>query len=209
MPRAYESPERDRQAEETRRRIVEAARDLLLSGGYRTMTIASLAKTAGVSPQTVYNSIGGKAAVVKAVYDVLLAGDFEPVPMSSRPEFEAMRSAPDRAELLAAYARLTRRIHLGVGPLLAQIMYAGVGSDEIVADLVETIETERRTGNGHMVAMLEEAHGLPEGWTRERVVDVVWTLTSPEVADRLLRRCGWSGARYEEWLARSLQAHLA
>ena len=37
------------------------------------MTIASLAKAAGVSPQTVYNSIGGKAAVVKAVYDVLLA----------------------------------------------------------------------------------------------------------------------------------------
>ena len=43
MARAYESPERDRQALETRRRIVEAARELLLAGGYRTMTIASLA----------------------------------------------------------------------------------------------------------------------------------------------------------------------
>ena len=57
--------------------------------GYHATTIGSLAKAAEVSPQTIYNSIGGRADLVKSVYDILLAGDDEPVPMSSRPEFLA------------------------------------------------------------------------------------------------------------------------
>ncbi|WP_109474038.1 TetR/AcrR family transcriptional regulator [Ornithinimicrobium cavernae] len=208
MGRRYRSPKRDLGVEETRRKIVEAARDLLLAGGYRTMTVADLARTAGVSPQTVYNTVGGKAAVVKAVYDVLLAGDTAPVPMSERPEFLAMTEAPDRATMLAAYAAHSRRIMVGVGPLLAQLIYAGPASDRVIADLVSTMDAERRTGNTHMVTALRERHGLPDGTSLEDAVDVVWTLTSPEVADRLLRRCGWSAARYEQWLARSLQAIL-
>ncbi|MGJ6980356.1 hypothetical protein ACSDQ9_07475 [Aestuariimicrobium soli] len=98
---------------------------------------------------------------------------------------------------------------VGVGPLLARLIHAGASSDPIIADLVETIDRERRTGNGHMVQAMEAAHGLPPGMTREPVIDVVWTLTSPEVADRLLRRCGWTPGQYERLLATSLQAFLA
>lgn len=106
MARDYDNSTRAEAALHTRRRIVEQARGLLLQGGYRTMTVASLAKAAGVSPQTVYNSVGNKAAVVKAVYDVMLAGDdTPPVPMSLRPEFIAMQNAGTRGgEMLAAYA---------------------------------------------------------------------------------------------------------
>ncbi len=209
MGRRYQSPQRDKGVDETRRRIVDAARSLLLAGGYRSMTMTSLASTAGVSPQTVYNAVGGKAAVVKAVYDLLLAGDAEPVPMSERPEFRAMSDAPDRATMLAAYAAMSRRIMVGVGPLLAQLIYTSPAADPVIADLMSTIEAERRTGNTHMVTALQEKHGLPRGTSLEEAVDVVWTLTSPEVADRLLRRCRWSGTRYERWLARSLQASLS
>ena len=69
------SPARRERAERTRARIIETARSLLLRGGLATMTIADLARAAQVSPQTVYNAIGGKAEVVKAAYDVTLAGD--------------------------------------------------------------------------------------------------------------------------------------
>lgn len=209
MAREYRSEQRDRGAEKTRNRIIEAARDMLLAGGYRTMTIAGLAAGAGVSPQTVYNSVGGKAAVVKAVYDVLLAGDTAPVRMSDRPEFAAMTEAGDRASMLEAYAGLTRRIMTGVGPLLAQLIFAGPASDTVIADLVATIEKERRTGNTHMVTAMRERHGLPDRMSLEHAVDIVWTLTSPEVADRLLRRCGWTAPRYEAWLAESLKVSLA
>jgi hypothetical protein len=50
--------------------------------------------------------------------------------------------------------------------------------------------------------------GLPAGVSREAMVDVVWTLTAPEIADRLVRRCGWSPERYEAWLASALGTAL-
>ena len=71
-----------------------------------------------MSAQTVYNSVGGKAEVVKAVYDVTLAGDRNAAPMSSRPEFRAMTEAADLDTWAAAYAGWCRVIMERVGPLL-------------------------------------------------------------------------------------------
>ena len=73
------------------------------------MTIAGLAREAGVSPQTVYNSVGGKGELIKAVYDLLLAGDEDPTPMSERPSFDAVVNAPDVTAYAHAYAQWTRR----------------------------------------------------------------------------------------------------
>jgi AcrR family transcriptional regulator len=206
--RSYDGSRREEAARATRRRIVDAARALLLDGGYAAMTVTVLAERAGVSPQTVYNSVGGKAAVVKAVYDTTLAGDDDPVPMSERPAFVAMRESADAAGFLRAYAAWSRGIYERVGPLLSVLLFDGVGDDATLRDLAATIERERRTGNGHAVDLLRRTHGLRRGLTRERAVDAVWTLTAPEVADRLVRRCGWSGTAYERWLASQLVAAL-
>ena len=67
--RVYNTERRAEQARLTRVRIIDAARDLLLADGFFAMTVPLLAQRAGVSPQTVYNAIGGKAEVVKAVYE--------------------------------------------------------------------------------------------------------------------------------------------
>jgi len=53
-----------------------------------------------MSVQTVYNTVGGKAAVLKAVYDVMVAGDDEPIPIMQRPTVQAMRAATDPADSL-------------------------------------------------------------------------------------------------------------
>ena len=127
--RTYDSPLRDEQARLTRRRIVDAAHRMLLEGGYGAMTIAGLAREAGVSVQTVYNAVGGKADIVKAVYDVALAGDDEPMPMSARPIFETIEAAPDGPSCLATYARLGREIFGRVGPLITLVFVEGSGRD--------------------------------------------------------------------------------
>jgi len=205
-PRTYDNSRREEAASETRMRILQMAGPLLLDGGYHAMTVASLAKKAGVSPQTVYNSVGGKAEVVKAVYDILLAGDEEPIPMSQRPAFRAMTDAPDARTFVTAYATWSRQIYEGVGPLLGTLL--AHGGDTTLESFVATIEQERRTGNTHMVTALRRAHGLPKGLKTTRAIDSVWTLTAPEIADRLVRRCGWSPRTYEGWLAAQLIAAL-
>lgn len=202
--RRYDSPKRADAARETRLRIVDAARDELLEIGYHATTMSSLGRRAGVSPQTIYNAIGGKAAVLKAVYDVLLAGDDEPIPMNDRPEIQAVRVQRSVASTLRAYAAVSRIITGRVGPLLGAVMAAGAGADTELRGFLDTIEGERRTGNTGVVRHIDERFGLPAGLSRDRAVDTVWTLTAPEIADRLVRRCGWSLDDYENWLADAL-----
>jgi AcrR family transcriptional regulator len=204
--RAYDNSSRAEAALATRRRIIEAAGEMLLRDGYHAMSVSALAARAGVSAQTVYNAVGGKAAVVKAVYDVLLVGDDAPVAMQDRPEFRAMSTAPDREGFVRAYAALCATIYERVGPLLGVLLAQGPGGDTGLQEFVATIDRERRAGNTNALNALEAAHGLPPRLDRERFIDIVWTVTSPEIYDRFVRRCGWTHAMYAAWLAEAVVA---
>jgi AcrR family transcriptional regulator len=204
--RAYDNSSRAEAAQATRRRIIEAAREMLLRDGYHAMSVSGLAAHAGVSAQTVYNAVGGKAAVVKAVYDVLLVGDDAPVAMQDRPEFRAMSTAPDREGFVRAYAALCATIYERVGPLLGVLLAQGAGGDTGLQEFVATIDRERRAGNTNALNALEAAHGLPPELDRELFIDIVWTVTSPEIYDRFVRRCGWTHAMYAAWLAEAVVA---
>ena len=205
--RRYDNSGRAETARETRARILAAAHALLLEGGYAALSVAALARAAGVSPQTIYNSVGGKAEVLKACYDVTLAGDDEEVPMSSRPGFREMFQTPDADVFLARYAAWCRLIYDRVAPIIGAVSAPGVG-DAGAKAFAETIEAERRIGSTNAMTHLRDAHGLPEGVSLDRAVDIAWTLNAPEVYDRLVRRCGWSPDDYEEWLGRQLVAAL-
>lgn len=202
--RVYDNSGRAEGARLTRRRIIDSATELLLTGGYHAMSISALAKASAVSPQTVYNAVGGKAKVAKAVYDVLLVGDDAPVPMPLRPEFAAMSSTPNRVAFVRAYAGLSSLIYRRTGPLLGVLLAEGAGGDPGLAELVATIDEERLLGNTKAMVAMEHAHGLPEGFDREGFVTEVWVLTAPEIYDRYVRRSGWAHEQYSAWLEGSL-----
>ncbi len=205
--RSYDSPAREEAARETRSRILAAAYRLLTEGGYAALTVAALAQAAGVSPQTIYNSIGGKAEVLKACYDVTLAGDDAPVPMSERPAFRAMLTAPDASAYLQRYAAWCRLVYERVAPIIGAVSAPGAG-DAGARAFVDTVEQERRIGTTNAMTRLRDTYGLPRKVPLQRAVDMAWTLNSPEIYDRLVRRCGWTSRAYETWLAAQLQAAL-
>lgn len=206
--RRYDGTRRAEGARETRHRILTAARRQFLDVGYHGTTIATLARAAEVSPQTIYNTYGGKAEVLKAVYDVLLAGDDKPIAMTDRPEFARIFAQRSTSATLRAYARVSRMIFERVSPLIGVVLAEGAGSDAELGAFLATVDRERRIGNTHVVGHIAERFGLGDGVTVERAVDHVWTLTSPENADRLVRRCGWVFDDYERWLADALISGL-
>jgi AcrR family transcriptional regulator len=67
--RAYSMELRAAAAEATRERILDAATEAFLEHWYDDVTIASVAKRAGVSGQTVINHFGGKEQLAYAAYD--------------------------------------------------------------------------------------------------------------------------------------------
>src|SRR5258708_22418767 len=67
--RPYKSLVRQRQASDTRRRIVEVTRQLLQSEGYDGMTIEAIAQRAEVSAQSVYAIFKSKTGILIALLD--------------------------------------------------------------------------------------------------------------------------------------------
>ena len=65
----YKSLVRERQAADTRRRIVEATRELLEREGYAGMTIEAIARRAEVSAQSVYAIFKSKTGILIELLD--------------------------------------------------------------------------------------------------------------------------------------------
>ncbi len=189
----------------TRRRILASARELLATDGYAAMTIASLARHAKVSPQTVYNSIGGKAEVVKALWDVSIAGDDEPVPMSERPEFLALRAATELETWAVAYANWSAHLGSRVAHLVYALQSHGSAGDPVLENLFATTDKERRIGNTASLNGLVAAGTLPEA-ALSRAVDGVWVLSSPTMYVQMVIRNGWTHEDFAAWLAVQLQS---
>jgi AcrR family transcriptional regulator len=199
-PRSYDNTGRAEQARATRRRILEAARDLIVERGPAAITMRDIAERARVSPETLYKTFGTKSALVKDVYDVTLAGDDEDVSMSDRPGHQAIRAATDVREKLALYAALARAVSERVGPLLSKLQAAAQSGDPDMRDIVATTDAERLAGATYFV----ETGWLRPGLELTRARDIVWTLNSPQLYQMLVGERGWSPQEYERWLAKAL-----
>ena len=199
--RAYTSSLRDQQARLTRRRVLDAALELFLADGYLGTTIEAVARRAGVSPQTVYNAVGGKPALLRAVYDVTLAGDDAPVPIAERPAFQALLAETDGRRCLARYAELGRELWERAGPLVTVLLSQAAAGDADLRAFAGTVEGQRAAGTSMVAAHVAERFGLRPGLTVQEAADILWALTAPELTERLVVRRGWSPARAETWLA--------
>src|SRR5215469_15377865 len=102
--RRYRSPRREQQARRTRARITAAAAQQFLARGYAAATMRAVAADAGVALPTVELVFGTKARLLKAVIDVAIAGDDEPVPMLERQWAARAQSAAGAAEFTGVCA---------------------------------------------------------------------------------------------------------
>ena len=111
-----EWPLRRAKAAATRLAVIEAARRCFVEAGYAGATVQAIADAAGVSRATVFNAVGGKAALLKAAYDVATVGDDEPVPLPQRPAAVATRLEPDPRRAIAIYAGMIADIGERLAP---------------------------------------------------------------------------------------------
>lgn len=206
--RRYDASGRREQARRTRRVVVGAARALLEERGYAATTVADIARAAGVSPESIYKGFGTKAALVKEVFDVVIAGDDEPVAVADRPENERIREEPDLRTKLRLYAAgaATRAERSG---RLQLVLRNGAPADPAVAAVWETLQAERLTGMTMLARHLVATGGTRPGLTVEQVRDVLWTAISVEVYDLLVLQRGWPLEAYADWLATTLVASIA
>lgn len=202
--RRYSTALRAEQTRLTRHRILDAALGLFLDQGYLGTTLAQVAAAAEVSVQTVYNVVGSKPILLKAAYDVAMAGDDEPIPISERPTAVAMLAAPDARTCLALYARLARELSERALPLITMLAAQAATGDTDLAGFTETTENERAIGNRRTVDLVVARSGLKPGLDPDTAADILWALTAPDFIDRLVRRRGWGWDHFEQWLGETM-----
>ena len=207
MPRTYDATRRQEQAQENRARVLSAARARFLADGYTATTIPGVARDAGVSVQTVYKAFGNKGGLLKAVFDVAVTGDDQPIPVAGRDQIKRIQAEPDPQKKLRTYAEyFIQGAQRAVAvELLARNAASG---DPAAAAVWDQIQQQRLTGMSQFARHLHTGGHLPAGTAIEEARDVLWTFTSPELWDLLVIQRGWTPTRYGHWLASMLTAAL-
>ncbi|HEY1964055.1 MAG TPA: TetR/AcrR family transcriptional regulator [Acidobacteriaceae bacterium] len=173
--RPYDLGKRLEQMGESRAAILRAAQTQLAGGGYRRLTMASLAEESGVTRQTIHNLFGTKTGVLEAVFDLIaLESGMERMR-------EAMMLPPGDAQLArfvgifcgfwAKNRMLLRRVH-GIGAI-----------DPEFGAVIEARNQRRLMAATRIVQRMGGADGAQKA-------AMLAALTSFEFFDALAQNCG-------------------
>ena len=199
--RIYKSPARQRQASETRLRIIEVTRSLLESEGYAGMTIEAVARRAEVSVQTVYAVFGSKTGILAELLNQATFGAaYEDTVRQTMEE-------KDPEARLRGTARIARQIHDAQRAGFDLLRGAGVVAPEL-ARLEREREDIRYERQEQMIASLRDAKRLSTNLNYRTARDILWALTGSDVYRMLVRERGWSPQKYQDWLADTLVRSL-
>jgi AcrR family transcriptional regulator len=207
-PRRYDSSRRRAQAEATQREILEAAKRLIDKQGYAATSMAEIAAEASVALKTVYVAFGTKAGVLRALWNLVLRGDEEPIPVAERPWFREMAAESDPERQVRLMARSSREIKArGAGTLMG-VIRAAAPTDPDIAALWDRIQREFHATQGLLVKMLQAKGALRKGLTGRKATDLLWALNHPDLYQLLVVEQGWTLNEYERWLGDALVREL-
>jgi AcrR family transcriptional regulator len=199
-PRRYSSERRREQAEQTRQRVLDAARSLFEERGYEGTSIAAIAERAAVSEETIYARFENKRTLLGELARRAVRGD-DPRPIPEQEGPRALAAATDQREQLRVFvgdisSRLER-----AAPLVTVVAGAARSHPEL-ADLVARLHGDRLRNMGILIDALRR--NGPLRLSDDRAAETVWALASPELHQLLTRVRGWTSARYRDWLVDSL-----
>ena len=205
--RSYTSPVREDQARQTRKRIVDAGAALFAERGYGATTIDAIAQAAGVSRKTVFDSVGGKANLMKLAYDFAITGDDAPIPLMDRPRIAELMAEREPAAMIAGHASLVTEVGSRIAAIYCALEQAA-GTDAEARALYQALVRQRRTSMDIPAQLLAEAGAGRPGLTQTQAADLLWVYSDPALYDKLVGQQGWSAKQFEEWLRRTLEHQL-
>ena len=207
VKRRYDSPRRRAQAAETRRQILIAAQRLFEEQGYASTSVAAIAAEAGVALKTVYVTFETKSGVLRALWNLLLRGDDESIPVADRDWYRAVLAEPDPERLIRRVAHGSRLVKERVGDVF-DVIRSAAPVDQDIAALWDRIETEFYENQRAIVASLHARKALRRGLDITRATDILWSLNHPDVWLLLVGKRGWSPDAFEKWLRETISAQL-
>ncbi|WP_285486425.1 TetR/AcrR family transcriptional regulator [Amycolatopsis taiwanensis] len=198
---------RAEKARQTRRRILEVARELFLERGYAGTALQDIADRAGVAVQTIYFTFGNKRTVLKELGDITVAGDDEPVGTMQRPWFHAALATATADEQLRALAHGAREVLDRIAPIAKVLRTAAIMEPE-VGELWGKESDPRFTVYATAARALVGKPDIRASISAERAADLMFAMLSPEMYLLLVCDRGWTPDQWEQWACDTLRSQL-
>jgi AcrR family transcriptional regulator len=198
---------RQRKAQATRRRVLDAAEALFIRDGYATTTMAVIAEEADVAVQTVYAVFGTKRAILTELFAVRVVGDDAGTPLRDRQDWQDMEREVDPRRQLALLASIATRIGDRIAALYG-VMAGAAGSDPEIAEMYRQQQQARYTDQRRVARSLSRKGALRAGLSEARATDIMWAVANPNTHRSLVGERGWATREYELWLAQVLISTL-
>jgi AcrR family transcriptional regulator len=188
---------RERKAQLTRDEILRAARRLFAERGYARTSVRDIARAAGVSAQTVYDSVGSKQELVARLNDLI---DSE---AGLAALGRAAAESGDPREVAALPARVTRSILEHCGDIVHALVTGAASEPAIAAALAEG-QRRHVEGVGRAVGLLGRLGAL--GPAPEDAASTLAAISDVRFALILRESYGWSLDELERWIAATSRA---
>ncbi len=199
VKRPYDSTRRQEQAQDTRRRIIAAARELFVRQGYGKTTMVQIAEAAGVAVETVYGAFRNKATLLRQVWYVDFRGDEDDVPLYDRAEMQAILAEPDLATRIRRHAVFVTATNRRMSPLVD--MLTGAAATEAAAAAMLAEWADRRIDVATKYARAAADTGQL-AVSADHCRDVLFATMDGALWQRLVVERGWTDPRYADWLGR-------
>ena len=179
-PRPYRLGKRQADVEDTRDRIIAAARELFGKTGFYSVSLDDVAKTAGVARATVYYQFESKSGLLDAVVASII-----------------QRVGPERAQRAREHADAAMGVRLYVQEVVAFLatedvllrnLYGLAAIDPEASRVLEQYEGLRKDVLAWLVKRLADQGKLRRGVSQQHAVDMLWMLTSFRSFDQLYSR---------------------
>lgn len=170
--------------QQTRERILESARRLLVERGYHGVGLEEVARDAGVSRQALYLHFKSKSELLVAMaqYNDESIG----IPEILRPEREAKTALEALDAGIAAYGVIEPQIYD-----VASVIYASRRSDEAAEAAWQDRMAVRWDNIRGVIERLQAEGLLADGWTVDEAADLVWALLSVHTYEYLVVEQRW------------------
>ena len=171
--------------QQTRVRILESARRLLVERGYHGVGLEEVARDAGVSRQALYLHFKSKAELLVAMaqYNDELIG----VPEILAPGREAETALEALDAGIAAYGVIEPQIYD-----VARVINAARHSDEAAEAAWQDRMDVRWDNVRQVIERLQAERLLADGWTMDEAADFVWALVSVHTYEYLVVDQRWT-----------------
>jgi len=199
VKRPYDSTRRREQAQDTRRRIIAASRELFVRQGYGQTTIVQIAEAAGVAVETVYGAFQNKATLLRYVWYVDFRGDEDDIPLYDRDEMKAILAERDLATRVRRHAVFVTATNRRMSLLVD--MLTGAASSEPAATAMLAEWADRRIDVATRYARAAADTGQL-AVSEDDCRDVLFATMDGALWQRLVVERAWTDAQYADWLGR-------